>query len=73
MFRLRLYGPTPERVDDLCTAMFLDADPEAGGWVQCGKEPGHTRSGDSLHKGLWRGRCWSDDHRQAVAADDEEG
>jgi hypothetical protein len=73
LFRLGLYGPAPERVDDLCAAMFFDADPEDGGWVQCGKTPGHIRRGDPLHEGLWSGRCWSDDHRQAVAADDEEG
>ncbi|MER6520044.1 hypothetical protein ABT246_24720 [Streptomyces sp. NPDC001553] len=34
LFRLRLYGPTPEPVDDPCAAMFFDADPEDGGWVQ---------------------------------------
>lgn len=72
LFRLGLYGPTPERVDDLCAAMFFDADPEDGGWLQCGKLPGHIRRGDPLHEGRWSGRCWRDDHRQAVA-DDEQG
>ncbi|MGW6603560.1 hypothetical protein [Streptomyces sp. NPDC055036] len=72
LFRLGLYGPTPEPVDGLCAAMFFDADPENGGWVQCGKTPGHIRGGDPLHEGQWGGRCWLDDHRQAVAANDEE-
>ncbi|MFD7853498.1 hypothetical protein ACFV6B_04270 [Streptomyces microflavus] len=72
LFRLGLYGPTPERVDDLCPALFFDADPEDGGWVQCDKTPGHIRRGDPLHEGRWSGLCWSDDHRQAVAADNEE-
>lgn len=70
---LGLYGPTPEPVDGLCAAMFFDADPEDGGWVQCGKTPGHTRGGDPLHKNWWNGLRWRDDHRQAVAANDEEG
>lgn len=70
--RLGLYGPTPDRVDGLCPAMFFDADPENFGWVQCGKEPGHLQRGGLLHEGLFSGRCWSDDHRQAVAADDAE-
>ncbi|MFE6939616.1 hypothetical protein [Streptomyces chartreusis] len=73
LFRLGLYGPTPERVDDLCAAIFFDADPEDGGWVQCGKTPGHIRRGDPLHKGWWSGRRWRDDHRQAVVADSDEG
>ncbi|NGO40626.1 hypothetical protein [Streptomyces ureilyticus] len=71
LFRLGLYGPTPEKVDDWCTAMFFAAYPEGSGWVQCSKEPGHIRRGDPLHK-AWRGRSWSDDHRQAVAAVDQE-
>ncbi|MFJ3946278.1 hypothetical protein [Streptomyces griseoaurantiacus] len=66
--RLGLYGPIPERVDGLCAAMFFDADPEDGGWVQCSKAPGHVRRDDLLHENRWSGRCWSDDHRQAVAA-----
>ncbi|MCQ1582132.1 hypothetical protein [Streptomyces parvus] len=70
--RLGLYGPIPDRVDGLCAAMFFDADPEDCGWVQCGKEPGHLRRGDMLHKGLFSGRCWDDGHRQTVAAGDEE-
>ncbi|MGW2986448.1 hypothetical protein [Streptomyces goshikiensis] len=73
LFRLGLYGPTPERVDDLCAAMFFDADLEDGGWVQCGKTPGHIRRDDPLHESRWNGRRWSDDHRQAVVAGDEEG
>lgn len=72
LFQLGLYGPTPERVDALCAALFFDPDPEDGGWVQCGKTPGHIRRGDPLHEGLRSGLFWSDDHRQAVAADDEE-
>ncbi|MBK3582656.1 hypothetical protein JHN49_02630 [Streptomyces sp. MBT57] len=28
LFRLGLYGPTPERVDDLCPALFFDGAPE---------------------------------------------
>lgn len=69
--RLGLYGPIPERMDDLCSAMFFNADPEDGyGWVQCSKEPGHARHGDPLHADGWSGASWTDDNRQAVAADD---
>ncbi|MER6684554.1 hypothetical protein [Streptomyces olivaceoviridis] len=72
LFRLGLYGPTPDRMDDLCTAMFFDAAPKDGGWVQCGKTPGHIRGGDPLHEGRWGVRRWRDDHRQAVAAEEED-
>ncbi|MFF9786279.1 hypothetical protein [Streptomyces nigrescens] len=71
--RLGLYGPTPEPVTDLCSAMFFDASREDGGWVQCGKAPGHTQWGDVMHEDQWSGVCWNDDHLQAVAADEEEG
>ncbi|MET8807940.1 hypothetical protein [Streptomyces sp. NPDC004546] len=64
--RLGLYGPTPEPVADACSAMFFDADPESYGWVQCSQEPGHVRRREALHRDRWSGRCWSDDHRQAV-------
>ncbi|MCL3999165.1 hypothetical protein [Streptomyces lavenduligriseus] len=64
--RLGLYGPTPGVVADACSAMFFDADPDSCGWVQCSKEPGHTRRGETLHSDRWSGRSWSDDHRQAV-------
>lgn len=70
--RLGLFGPTPEPMDDMCSAMFFDADPGSGGWVQCGKAPGHVRRGDPLHKDQWSGTCWSDDHRQAVTDNGEE-
>src|SRR5881392_3961776 len=69
LYRLGLYGPTPSWVDGQCAAMFFDADPEDGGWVQCGKRPGHIRRGDLLHEDRWSGQCWHDDDRQAVAAD----
>ncbi|QDN54009.1 hypothetical protein [Streptomyces sp. S1D4-20] len=64
--RLGLYGPTPEPVADACSAMFFDADPDSYGWVQCSEEPGHVRRREALHRDRWSGRCWSDDHRQAV-------
>ncbi|MCX4681308.1 hypothetical protein OG413_45205 [Streptomyces sp. NBC_01433] len=69
---LGLYGPTPELVDELCSAMFFDADPDSGGWVQCGESPGHVLRGEVLHRGLWGEGRWSDDHRQAVPAEDNE-
>lgn len=72
LFQLGLYGPAPERVEHLCAAMFIDADPEDSGCGQCGKTPGHVRCGDPLHEDRWSGRVLSDDHRQAVVADDEE-
>ncbi|MET8824247.1 hypothetical protein [Streptomyces rochei] len=72
LYRLGLYGPTPEQMDDMCSAMFFDVDPEDTGWVQCSKEPGHVRRGDSLHENRWSGRSWSDGHRQAVPAGAEE-
>ncbi|WP_371749286.1 hypothetical protein [Streptomyces sp. NBC_00280] len=64
--RLGLYGPNPEPVADACSAMFFDADPDRCGWVQCSEEPGHVRRGEGLHRDRWSGRCWRDDHVQAV-------
>ncbi|WUW76025.1 hypothetical protein OIU81_40275 (plasmid) [Streptomyces sp. NBC_01454] len=64
--RLGLYGPTPEPAADACSAMFFDAAPESYGWVQCSEEPGHVRRREALHRDRWSGRCWSDDHLQAV-------
>ena len=71
--QLGLYGPPLEPVDGMCTAMFYDADPENGGWVQCDKTPGHGRRRSPLHSNRWNSLSWSDDHQQALPADASDG
>jgi len=61
---LGLYGPTP--MEDACSAMFFDADPEICDSVQCSEEPGHVERGEALHTDRWSSRSWIDDHVQAV-------
>lgn len=67
--QLGLYGPTPEHMDGMCSAMFYSAEPEIEGWVQCDKAPGHARRGSPLHTSQWSRVSWCDDHRQALPAD----
>lgn len=68
--QLGLYGPAPECMDGMCSAMLYSADPEDEGWVQCDKAPGHARRGGPLHTNRWSRVSWCDDHRQALPADD---
>jgi len=67
--RLGLYGPPPEHMDGMCSAVFYNAEPENPSWVQCDKAPGHARRGSPLHTNPWNSVSWGDDHRQALPAD----